>query len=109
MKHAATRSHAPAMRRDALLQQCALQRLMLAAELSNLTMPLDPGNLRARLQQHGRMPLLIAGATLGLLATRPKQVLRTASAGMAKWKSASAMLLLARMITDRFKGTGDKQ
>lgn len=108
MKHLASHLRAPTTRHAALLQRCALQRLMLAAEVNNLTMPLDPRLLRMRLQ-HSTMPFIIAGAALGLLATRPKHILTAVLAGAAKLKSAGAMLALARGITDRFRRTRGKR
>ena len=92
-----------ALRRTALIAECALQRLSLAAEAKNLLMPLAPASLRARLGPRLKIPLMIAGGALGLAATRPKRVLPLLLSAASALKSVSAAWPLARRLAARLK------
>ena len=90
-------------RRDALIGECERQRQTLAAEARSLRMPLDRDHLRATLGSRLKIPLIIGGAALGLLAVRPKRILPMLMTGAALWKSARGALPLVQRIASRFK------
>jgi len=102
MKHAIA-SGPRALRREALITECALQRLSLAAEAKNLLAPLAPRNLRAQLGPRLKIPLMIAGGALGLAVTRPKRAMPLLLSAASAWKSVNTVLPLARRLAGRFK------
>lgn len=87
-----------ALRRAALLTECELQRLSLAAEAKDLLMPLDPDNLRNTLGTRLKIPLMVAGGALGLLISRPRRIMPKLLAAASLWKSAGAVLPLVRRV-----------
>ncbi|MEC5160931.1 MULTISPECIES: YqjK family protein [unclassified Janthinobacterium] len=89
-------------RRDALIGKCDRQRQALAVEARNLLAPLDRDHLRATLGARLKIPLILGGAALGLLATRPKRILPMLMTGAALWKSARGALPLVQRIASRF-------
>jgi hypothetical protein len=90
-----------AQRRAELVEQCAHQRAFLAQECASLRAPLGGGGLSSYLRAHKATTLALAGAALGLLATRPKKLLSFAAAGLSMWKLARRMLpLLSRLRGD---------
>ncbi|MCG2585376.1 hypothetical protein [Massilia sp. TS11] len=70
-------SHAQilAARREVLVTQCALQRIMIVTETQALLEPLQPSGWRRYLGPRMQVPLTIAGVLLGLAVSRPKGVL----------------------------------
>lgn len=97
---AATRKSLAA-RRNALVEECELQRRSLAAAAADALQPLDRRHLRATVAARLKVPLMVAAATLGLAALRPKRILPLLTAGGALWKSVSAALPLVQNIAAR--------
>jgi hypothetical protein len=81
-----------AMRREALVAQCAHQRLAAGSEARALIAPLSPGGLRQHFGSRVRLPLTIAGVVLGMIATRRGRALPMISAGLSLWKLARSVL-----------------
>jgi hypothetical protein len=102
MNHEPRKDHKPAktaraleLQRQALINRCALERVMVAAEIETMRMTLAPENLRASaLSQLAQLkvPLAIAGVALGLLALRPKRAVRALATGASLWKVARGAL-----------------
>ena len=82
-----------AQRRDALLVQCALQRIEAARELTALRAPRESSGGGI----HLKMPLTIAGVVLGMIATRSGgKALPMLTAGLSLIKVASSLMSLVR-------------
>lgn len=97
-------AHIPlALRREALLTECALQRLSLAAEAGNLLLPFTRDNLRVTLGPRLKIPLMIAGAVLGVAITRPRRTMPMLLRAASLLKSARAVLPVVRRIAARVK------
>ncbi|HEV7815318.1 MAG TPA: hypothetical protein VGP06_09510 [Janthinobacterium sp.] len=90
-----------AARREALLKECALQRLALSAEAKNLLMPLAPANLRHAFGARLKVPLMLAGAGLGLMLARPKRVVALLPAAQSVWRNVSKVLPLVSGVAAR--------
>ena len=102
--HAHVRTHVPlALRREALLAECALQRLSLAAEARNLLMPFTRDKLRVTLGPRLKIALMIAGAVLGVAITRPRRTMPMLLRAVALLKSARAVLPVVRHIAASVK------
>lgn len=91
-----------AQRRDALLAECALQRLALGVETRQLLEPLTGGRLRHTLATRFKIPLMLGGAALGLLLVRPRRFVPLLLAGASLLKHANAALPLIRTVLQRF-------
>jgi hypothetical protein len=83
-----------AARRAELVAHCASQRVDAAQEFRALAIPVSAASLRGYLGSHMTTTLAVAGAVLGLLATRPKRAITLVSAGMSLWKLARKVLPL---------------
>ena len=91
-----------ARRRDALVAECALQRLALGVQTRQLLQPLTGGNLRRALATRFKIPLMAGGAVLGLLLVRPRRFVPLLLAGVSLLKQANAALPLIRTVLQRF-------
>ncbi|KAB8058916.1 hypothetical protein [Janthinobacterium violaceinigrum] len=91
-----------AQRRDALLAECALQRLALGVQTWQLLEPLTGGNLRHTLATRFRIPLMLGGAVLGLALVRPRRVLPLLRASGALLKHATTAMPIALALARRF-------
>ncbi|MGK5080671.1 hypothetical protein [Janthinobacterium sp. HLX7-2] len=91
-----------AQRRDALLAECALQRLALRVQTRQLLEPLTGGNLRHTLATRLKIPLMLGGAALGLLLVRPRRLVPLLLAGVSLLKHANVALPLMRTLWQRF-------
>ena len=91
-----------AQRRDALLAECALQRLALGVQTRQLLEPLTGGNLRHTLATRFKVPLMLGGAVLGLLLVRPRRVLPLLRASGALLKHATTALPVVLALARRF-------
>lgn len=84
------------LRRDALLAECARQRTTLATETENLRHPFEGRNLRQTLRQtllgKLKLPLVIAGAGLGMLVAKPRRLLACAQSGAAMLVKGAGLL-----------------
>jgi len=102
-KLAAVRDAAtPAQRRDALLAECALQRIALGVETRQLLEPVSGGNLRHNLMARLKVPLIAGAAVLGVMLLRPRRtfpLLLKASALLRHGRHAMPLIrtLLQRM------------
>ncbi|MES2019480.1 MAG: hypothetical protein V4484_23560 [Pseudomonadota bacterium] len=88
-----------AARRQALVAECALQRIEVAMELSTLRMPaagvsqyLTAGNLK--------LPLTIAGVVLGMIVTKPSRALPLLATGLSLFKLVTSVLSALRKPAD---------
>ncbi|MES2127418.1 MAG: hypothetical protein V4463_09125 [Pseudomonadota bacterium] len=81
-----------ALRRQALVTECTLQRLALQAQVHALVAPLESPGWRARMT----VPVAIAGVIGGLLLTRPGRALPLLSAAATLWGIARKLLPLLR-------------
>ena len=90
-----------AQRRDALVAECALQRLALDVQTRQLLEPLTAGNLRHTLATRFKVPLMIGGAIVGLLLVRPRRFVPVLLAGASLLKHANAALPLIRTVLER--------
>lgn len=85
-----------AQRREALLVQCALQRVEAARELHQLRSPDAPGGGILG-GVNVKVPLTIASVVIGMIATRSGKALPMLTAGLSLFKMArTAMTLLRR-------------
>jgi hypothetical protein len=91
-----------AQRRDALLAECALQRLALGVQTRQLLEPLTGGNLRHTLATRFKIPLMVGGGVLGLLLVRPRRFVPLLLAGASLLRHANAALPLIRTVLRRF-------
>ena len=85
-----------AMRREALLAQCALQRVMMAVETRELLAPLAPTGWRQYLGTRMKVPLAIAGVVLGLVVVRPGRAASMVQLGTTLWSIARTVLPMLR-------------
>jgi len=79
-----------AQRREALLVQCAMQRIEAARELTALRSPGGGGGMDVK------TPLTIAGVVLGMIATRAGKVLPMLTAGLTLIKVVGSLRSLLR-------------
>lgn len=84
---------APAVRRAALIAQCAQQRLDAAHEVRALLAPSSDGHLFGG---GLKLPLTIAGVVLGMIATRSGRALPMLTAGLSLWKLVKNVLPMLR-------------
>ena len=91
-----------AQRRDALLAECALQRLALGVQTRQLLEPLTGGNLRHTLATRFKIPLMVGGAVLGLLLVRPRRFLPLLRASGALLKHATTAMPVVLALAQRF-------
>jgi len=80
-----------AQRREALLVQCAMQRIEAARELTALRSPGGSGG-----GMDVKTPLTIAGVVLGMIATRAGKVLPMLTAGLTLIKVVGSVRSLLR-------------
>ncbi|CDG85145.1 hypothetical protein [Janthinobacterium agaricidamnosum] len=92
-----------AERREALITDCALQRLALSVASRELLMPLQPGNLASRFASRLKIPLLFGGAALGLLAARSGRILPVLSTGTAVLQGINGALPLIQRLGGRLR------
>lgn len=92
MSEAQVRPITLAQRREALLVQCALQRIEAARELTEMRAPRESsGGVNLK------MPLTIAGVVLGMIATRSGgKALPMLTAGLSLIKVVSSVMSLVR-------------
>ncbi|MES2148198.1 MAG: hypothetical protein V4508_00255 [Pseudomonadota bacterium] len=77
-----------ATRRAALIEQCALQRMNAGNAIGALLDPFKGGRMAG-----GKIvPLMIAGALIGLIATRSARMLPMITAGLSLWKLVRGVL-----------------
>ena len=91
-----------AQRRDALLAECALQRLALGVQTRQLLEPLTGGNLRHTLATRFKIPLMVGGAVLGLLLVRPRRCLPLLRASGMLLKHATTAMPVVLALVQRF-------
>jgi hypothetical protein len=102
--HVGSHEHLPlALRREALLAECALQRLSLAAETRNLLMPFTRDRLRVSIGSRLKIPLMIAGAVLGVAMTRPRRAMPALLRAASLLKNARVFLPVVRRIAARIR------
>jgi hypothetical protein len=89
-------SEALALRRQALLAQCAMQRLMLVAETRTLLAPVAQSGWRRFIGPKIKVPLAIGGIVAGLLLTRPGRAMPLLQIGTTLWGIARTLLPLLR-------------
>jgi hypothetical protein len=88
----------PAERRAALIAQCARQRLDAAHEIRSLLPHAGEGHsIGGRL----KLPLMIAGVVLGIIATRSGRAMPMLTAGLGLWKMVSRVLPMLRLLRSR--------
>jgi hypothetical protein len=93
-------SEALALRRQALLVQCRMQRVMLVAEVRTLVAPISPAGWRQNL----KVPLALAGAVLALIAAKPGRAVPLMQFGVTLWGIARTVLPLLRRQPERDSG-----
>ncbi len=81
-----------AARREALVAQCALQRMNAGNEVSELLAPFRGGGGGFGL----KVPLTIAGVVLGMIVTRAGSAMPMVSAGLSLWRLARTVLGVLR-------------
>ncbi len=81
-----------ALRRQALLVQCRMQRVMLAAEVRTLVAPIAPAGWRQNLLPKLKVPLAIAGVIVALVAAKPGRAMPLMQLGVTLWGIARAVL-----------------
>ncbi|MES2325120.1 MAG: hypothetical protein V4633_22930 [Pseudomonadota bacterium] len=88
-----------AARREALVAQCAAQRMEAAQDFYALTAPVasSGGNVLALFKGRNlKLPLTIAGVVLGMVLVRPGRALPMITAGLSLWKIAQPLLAALR-------------
>lgn len=86
-----------AARRAALMADCAAQRAQVAEDLAQLRSPASLGGAAGFMARNRTMLLAAAGVGAGLLATRPRWLLGSATAALSLYRMARQVLpLLAR-------------
>ena len=86
-----------AARRQALVAECAMQRIDAGREIMALLEPVhEPGGLRQFLGHDLKVPLTIAGVVLGMAAAKPGRAIPMITAGLSVWKFAKPLLALLR-------------
>lgn len=85
-----------ALRREALLVQCRMQRVMLAAEVRTLVEPIAPAGWRQNLLPRLKVPLAVAGILVALVATKPGRAMPLVQLGVTLWGIARTVLPLLR-------------
>ena len=86
-----------AARRQALVAQCALQRIEAGREIMALLEPVhQPGGLRQFIGRDLKVPLTIAGVVLGMAVAKPKRAIPMITAGLSLWKFARPLLAALR-------------
>ncbi len=79
-----------ARRREALIAECAQQRVEAAHAIETMRTPKGDGGTGFK------MPLTIAGVVLGMIATRPGRALPMLTAGLSLFKLAKTVMSLVR-------------
>jgi hypothetical protein len=86
-----------ALRRQALLVQCRMQRVMLAVEVRTLVAPIAPdGGWRQQLLPKLKVPLAIAGLLVTLIAAKPGRAVPILKIGATLWGIARTVLPMLR-------------
>lgn len=86
-----------AARRQALVAECALQRIEAGREIMALLEPVhQPGGLRQFLGRDLKIPLTIAGVVLGMVVAKPARAIPMITAGLSLWKFAGPLLAQLR-------------
>lgn len=84
-------------RRQALVAECALQRITAGRDVMTLMEPVHtPGNLQDYLGGNMKVPLTIAGVVLGMMVVRPRAALPLITTGLTLWKFARPLLGLLK-------------
>ena len=90
-------SEALALRREALLVQCRMQRIMLAAEVRTFIAPIAPSSgWRHKLLPSLKVPLAVAGILVGLIAAKPSRAMPLLQIGATIWGVVRTVLPLLR-------------
>jgi hypothetical protein len=85
-----------ALRRQALLVQCRMQRVMLAAEVRTLVAPMAPAGWRQNLLPKLKVPLAVAGVIVALIAAKPGRAMPLMQLGVTLWGIARTVLPMLR-------------
>jgi hypothetical protein len=96
MSHNLSPSETLALRREALVAQCGMQRLMLVAEVRTILAPIAPSGWRQHLSPRLKVPLAIAGVVVGLLITKPSRAMPLLQLGGMVWGIARTVLPILR-------------
>lgn len=89
-----------ALRREALLVQCRMQRVMLAAEVRTFIAPIAPSSGWRQYLPKLKVPLAVAGIVVGLLAAKPSRAMPLLQIGATLWGIARTVLPLLRRQPD---------
>ncbi len=81
-----------AERRDALIAECSMQRSHVALEIAMLRAPSGEGFGIGKL----KLPLMIAGVVMGMVAIRPGRALPLLTTGLSLFKMARGVLAMLR-------------
>lgn len=73
-----------AARRDALVSECALQRITVAREVRGIMAPVH--SLRHKVGGNFAIPVSVLGLVGGLIATRRGSLMPMLTAGLSLWK-----------------------
>ena len=87
-----TKSEQLALRRKALVAECAEQRLQVTHEVTLLKTPSAMGGTTGYVVQHKGWIMAAAGLGLGFLVTKPKWVVGAVTAGVSAYKLAQQVL-----------------
>jgi hypothetical protein len=86
-----------AARREALIIECALQRISAGREVMALMEPVNaPGGIRDYIGGNMKVPLAIAGVVLGMMVVRPRRALPIITAGLSLWKFARPLMAMLK-------------
>ncbi len=87
-----------AERREALLQECSMQRTLMAREIAAVRAPRLHGGSIMETLTSGRMkvPLAIAGIVVGMIASRRSATMPAMSMGLTVYNLAKSVLRMVR-------------
>jgi hypothetical protein len=87
-----------AERRQALIAECSLQRTVAGRELANLRAPsmLTGGGIVQHLRGNLKVPLMIAGVVLGMVAVKPSRAMPLLATGLSLFKLVQGVLSVVR-------------
>ncbi|MFP5392207.1 MAG: hypothetical protein ACLGI6_11790 [Gammaproteobacteria bacterium] len=85
-----------ATRRRELAERCAAERAELADVIGGIRAPLGGPNAPRPVAGRFRLPLIAAGALLGLAVLRPRRILPLAAKALGAWKALRPVLALLR-------------
>ncbi len=87
-----------AQRREALLQECSMQRTLMAREIAAVRAPSLHGGGIVQTLTSGRMkvPLAIIGVVVGMIASRRSATMPAMSMGLTVYNLAKSVLRMVR-------------